>query len=176
MRRILKWGIGLLVVAGVAVGAFALLTGPGGPLAATISAQTPDQVQTVAIRAADSMLGQISASGSIAPVDVEHVVLGVDGTVLEVLVEPGDVVAAGDALLRLDSSDLELSLLMAELDVATAENALAQLQEPASATEIAEARADLLSAQEKLADANEPATALEIQAAQASVAAAWAKY
>ena len=45
MRRFLKWGIGLLVVAGVAVGAFALLTGPGGPLAATISAQTPDQVQ-----------------------------------------------------------------------------------------------------------------------------------
>ena len=176
MRRILKWGIGLLVVAGVAIGAFALLTGPGGPLAATISAQTPDQVQSVAIRAADSMLGQISASGSIAPVDVEHVVLGVDGTVLEVLVEPGDVVAAGDALLRLDSSDLELSVLMAELDVATAENALAQLQEPASATEVAEARADLLSAQEKLADANEPATALEIQAAQASVAAAWAKY
>ena len=176
MGRLLKWGLGVLVVAGVSIGAFALLTGPGGPLAATISAQTPGEVPTVAIRAADSILGQISASGSVAPVDVEHVVLGVDGTVLEVLVEPGDMVAAGDALVRLDTSDLELSVLMAELDVATAENTLAQLQKPAGETEIAEARADLLSAQEKLADAREPATAMEIQAAQASVAAAWAKY
>lgn len=176
MGRLLKWGLGVLVVAGVSIGAFALLTGPGGPLAATISAQTPDLMQTVAIRAADSMLGQISASGSVAPVDVEHVVMGVDGTVLEVVVEPGDVVAAGDALLRLDTSDLELSVLMAELDVATAENTLAQLQKPAGETEIAEARADLLSAQEKLADARAPASAMEIQAAQASVAAAWAKY
>ena len=176
MRRFLKWGVGLLVVAGVSIGAFALLTGPGGPLAATISAQTPDQVQTVAIRPADAMLGQISASGSIAPVTREPVVLSVDGTVLDVFVEPGDVVEAGDALLRLETSDLELAVLLAELDVATAENTLAQLQEPASATEIAEARAELASAEAKLADAREPATAIEIQAAQASVAAAWAKY
>jgi multidrug efflux pump subunit AcrA (membrane-fusion protein) len=135
--------LGVIVIAAASIGAFMLLTGPGGSLAATVLAQTPTETPTVAIRAADSMVGQISASGSIAPVDIEHVVLAVDGTVREVSVKAGDAVAAGAPLLRLDTSDLELSVLLAELDVATAQNSLAQLQEPASVTELAEARADL---------------------------------
>ncbi len=176
MKQFLLWTIRLLGVAALSIGAFGLLTGPGGPLAASISAQTPDQAPAVTIRPADAMLGQISASGSIAPEDVAHVVLSVSGAVQEITVEPGDLVAAGDPLLRLDTADLELSVLLAELDVATAQNSLAQLQEPASASEIAEARAELESAQKKLEDAQKPATTVELQAARASVASAWAKY
>ncbi len=176
MKKFLLWTITLLGVAALSIGAFGLLTGPGGPLAASISAQTPDQVETVTIRPADAMLGQISASGSIAPEDVAHVVLSVSGAVQEITVEPGDLVAAGDPLLRLDTGDLELSVLLAELDVATAQNSLAQLQQPATASEIAEARAELESAQKKLEDAQQPATVVELQAARASVASAWAKH
>jgi HlyD family secretion protein len=176
MKRGFLWIVGGMVIAAVAVGAFVLLTGPGGPLAATISAQTPAQAPTVTIRAADAMLGQISASGSIAPVEVKHVVLEVDGAVQAVLVEAGDVVAPGDPLLRLDTADLEQTILLAELDVATAQNSLDQLREPASAFELAEARADLTSAQQQLADAREPATATELAAARANVASAWATY
>ena len=174
MKRKVLWISGVVMV--LAIGAFVLLTGPSGPLAASISAQTPDQAPTVTIRPASSMLGQISASGSIAPEDVVHVVLEVDGTVQELLVEPGDVVKAGDPLLRLDTTDLELTVLLAELDAATAQNSLAQLQQSATTSELAEARAELASAQAKLADAREPATELEIEAARASVASAWAKY
>jgi multidrug efflux pump subunit AcrA (membrane-fusion protein) len=178
MKRMLLWTLGVLVVAGLSIGAFVLLTGAGGPLAAPLLAQTTDQTQaeTVAIRPAASMLGQISASGSVAPVKTEHIVLAVDGTVLEVLVKAGDAVQAGDALLRLDTADLERSALLAELDVATAQNSLDQLRQPASATEIAEARADLASAEQKLIDAQKPATQAEVTAARASVASAWAKY
>jgi HlyD family secretion protein len=176
MKRGFLWMVGVIVIAAASIGAFMLLTGPGGSLAATVLAQTPTETPTVAIRAADSMVGQISASGSIAPVDIEHVVLAVDGTVREVSVKAGDAVAAGAPLLRLDTSDLELSVLLAELDVATAQNSLAQLQEPASVTELAEARADLESAQQKLEDARKPATATELAAARASVASAWAKH
>lgn len=175
MKRGFLWIAGVMVTAAVSIGAFVLLTGPDGPLAA-VSVQTSTEAPTVTIRAADTMVGQISASGSIAPVDIEHVVLAVDGTVREVRVKAGDAVAAGAPLLRLDTSDLEISVLLAELDVATAQNALAQLQEPASVTELAEARADLESAQQKLEDAREPATATEIAAARAGVASSWAKY
>lgn len=176
MKRFLQWSGGLLAVAALSIGAFVLLTAPGGPLAASIAAQTPDQVQTVAVRPAAAILGQISASGSIAPAEIVHVVLAVDGAVQALLVEPGDVVQAGDALLRLDAADLNLAALLAELDVATAQNSLAQLQQPAKDSEIAEARAELESAQQKLTDAQTPATALEREAARARVASAWAKY
>lgn len=174
-RRVL--GIsGLMVVMVSAVGAFVLLTEPGGPLVASLSAQTTIEMPTVTLRAADALVGQISASGSIAPVDTEHIVLEVDGAVQEVLVNAGDTVTVGAPLLRLDTSDLELAVLQAELDVATAQNSLAQLQEPADATKLVEARANLESAQQALADARKPATATELAAARASVAAAWAKY
>ncbi|MBK8799991.1 MAG: efflux RND transporter periplasmic adaptor subunit [Anaerolineales bacterium] len=176
MKRVFLWGIGVLVVAGLSIGGFVLLTGENGPLAAPISAQTTAQMETVAIRPAASILGQISASGSIVPMKTEHVVLTVDGTVLEVLVDAGDVVQAGDALLRLDTGDLERSALLAELDVATAQNSLDQLRQPASATELAEARADLASTEQKLIDAQKPAAQAETTAARASVASAWAKY
>lgn len=176
MKRVFLWTIGVLVVAGLSIGAFVLLTGAGGPLTASLSAQTPDQAPAVTIRSAEPMLGQISASGSIAPQAIEHVVLSVDGAVLDVLVKPGDEVKAGALLLQLDTADLERSRLLAELDVATAQNSLDQLRKPAGATEIAEARADLLSAEEKLADAQKPAAQAEITAARASVASGWAKY
>lgn len=176
MKRVLWWISGVGMVGMLATGAFVLLMGAGGPLAASIAAQTPLEAPIVTLRAADTLVGQISASGSIAPVEIEHVVLEVDGAVQEVLVEAGDVVTAGAPLLRLDTSDLELAVLQAKLDVATAQNTLAQLQEQASATELAEARADLESAQRKLEDARKPATATEIAAARANVAAAWAKY
>lgn len=82
MKRGFLWIVGGMVIAAVAVGAFVLRpAGLGGPLAATISAQTPAQAPTVTIRVADAMLGQISVSGSIAPVEVKHVVLEVDGAV-----------------------------------------------------------------------------------------------
>lgn len=176
MKRFFLWISGLLLLAATVGGAFVWLTGPGSPLAATISAQSPMQLPLVTLRAADALLGQISASGSIALVDVSHIVLEVDGAVQEVLVKPGDRVTAGEPLLRLDASDLEQAVLLAELDVATAQNALAQLRTPAGELEVAEARADLTSAQRKLADARNPASATELAAARASVAAAWATY
>ncbi|HHY54934.1 MAG TPA: efflux RND transporter periplasmic adaptor subunit [Chloroflexi bacterium] len=176
MKRVLM-RIGGLLAAAVVVGAvFVWLTASGGPLTAAISAQTPTQLPLVTLRAADAMLGQISASGNMAPVDVSHVVLEVDGAVQEVLVKPGDRVTTGKPLLRLDTSDLEQAVLLAELDVATAQNTLAQLRTPASDLAVMEARADLAAAQQKLADARTPATATELAAARASVAAAWAKY
>lgn len=176
MKRIFLWLSSLLGMAVALGGVYILLTGSAGPLTATISAQTPEQLPLVTLRAADSLVGRISASGAIAPVEVKRVVLEVDSVVQETLVAPGDVVAAGASLLRLDTSDLEQAVLLAELDVATAQNALAQLRAPASDLAVTEARANLAAAQQKLADAREQATETEIVAAQASVAAAWAKY
>lgn len=116
MKKFLLWTIGLLGVAALSIGAFGLLSGPGGPLAAPISAQTPDQAPAVTIRRTPCS-GQIDRVGPDCAGRSATVVLSVDGAVQEITAEAGDVVTAGDPLLRLDTADLELSVLLAELDV-----------------------------------------------------------
>lgn len=81
-----------------------------------------------------------------------------------------------NALITLNTVELERAVRKAELNVAAAKNSLAQLQEPASATEIVAAEAELLSAQKKLEDAQKPASSDEVSAAKANVNSAWSKY
>lgn len=57
-----------------------------------------------------SVEATFSASGIVEPLDEEVVSSAVASRVLEVIARPGDVVEAGQPLLRLDVSDLELEL------------------------------------------------------------------
>ena len=184
MNRIIKWTGSALLLIGLSIGGVSLI-GPRLGLAlptpvqaqAVQAATTADvALQTVKIQPAANMIGPLSASGKIGVAQTHYVVLDVSGEVQKVAVEVGDVVAAGDLLLKLDTAALERALQRTEINVATAKNALAQLQQPADALEIAAAAAELASAQEKLIDAQQPATEAEIAAAQASVSAGWAKY
>ena len=179
MKRFLKWG-------GIVIAASALLTagilvynGNLGlsALQSTAQAQSvTDASQTVKIQSAADVIGRVSASGNIGLVETNYVVMDVAGTVSKVEAKVGEVVKAGDALITLNTVELERSVRKAELNVAAAKNSLAQLQEPASANEIVAAEAELLSAQKKLEDAQKPASSDEISAAKASVNSAWSKY
>ena len=183
MNRIVKWTAGALLLIGVGVGGTVLLgpqLGLSGPTPVQAQSATNEAaattLQTVKIQPAANVIGQVSASGKLALAQTHYVVLDVSGEVQTVNVQVGDQVAAGDLLLKLDTTELERAVKRTEINVATAKNSLAQLQKPADALEIAAAEAELASAQEKLVDAQKPATATELAAAKASVSAAWAKY
>lgn len=183
-----SWIIGLIVVALVAVaGYFALTrfgilgqrtsTGAASPSATSAGAnQAAGQAQTVAIQPATLAQGAVSASGQLTLVDERSVPLAVSGVVQEIDVEVGDTVAQGQALIRLDTTELEQAVEQAQLTVETAKIALADLKASVSSADLAQAQAALVEAQQNLDSVKAGPSADEIAAARSSLAAAQASY
>ena len=130
LRRVLTVTTTLLVCGGAAAavfGGFALITAEGAAVVDDAAPRTPVGVMSVELAPGYTVTrrftGQIEAA---ARTD-----LGFEtgGRVTEVLVEEGDVVAAGDVLARLDISALipERAALEAELAALTADAELARL-------------------------------------------------
>lgn len=79
--------------------------------------------------AVEPLLSQtVSVSGEVTPETWAMLSVQTGGTVSEVLVEPGDEVAAGDLLVRLDTTDAALAVQEAEANLASAQAELARLQ------------------------------------------------
>lgn len=104
------------------------------------------------------------------------------GTVLEVLVSEGDVVAAGDVLLRLDPIDAELAVEQAEASLAQAAAQLARLEAGPRETDLAVAEAQVAAARsvvtQTLAQRDRlysGTTEAQVAAAEAELAAARAE-
>ena len=131
--------------------------------------------QTVAIRPATDA-NQVSAAGNIALASQQAVVLQVEGIVTEVVVKPGDYVAAADLLLTLDGADLERAVQRARLSLAVSQNQLVQLQEPADEADIKAAQASLAATKQDLAELQAGPSASELAAAQTALAAAQQSY
>ncbi len=132
-------------------------------------------ITTTVIRPASESAG-VSAAGNIELSSQRPVVLGVDGIVTEVAVEVGDLVAADDLLVALDTTDLERAVKKAELNLDSAQTQLDKLLEPADQAEVASARAGLASAQQNLAEVQAGPSQAELAAAEANLAAAQAHY
>jgi multidrug efflux pump subunit AcrA (membrane-fusion protein) len=86
--------------------------------------------------------GGVTASGVIAPVMWTSLGTQTGGTVVEVLVEPGQEVVANQVLARLDTADLEVALTRAQQGVALQQAILGQLLDGASEQTIARAERD----------------------------------
>ena len=121
----------------------------------------------------------VSVTGEVVPAVWATVSAETGGTVLEVLVEPGDEVAAGDLLVRLDPTDAQLAVQQAETAVETAQAQLALLKAGPRPEQVAVAEAQIEAAQavisQTAAQRNQlwsGATEAEIAAARAQVAAA----
>ena len=121
-------------------------------------------------------LDSIEAEGELVPVEFVELSFQTGGTVAEILVEEGAVVQAGDPLVRLDGTQLELALVQAqtavssaEANVTAAENGVLLAQTAVIAAEnqvtIAQANLELVQA---------GALPAEIAAAEANLAAAQA--
>jgi HlyD family secretion protein len=108
-----------------------------------------------------SLVSAITAIGSVVPrAQVPHA-FGVSGRVVEVLVQVGDRISAGDPLARLDTGELALQLAGAEAARAAAQAQLDRLSAGARPEEIVAARANLDAAQARLEGAEEDLRELE---------------
>jgi HlyD family secretion protein len=108
--------------------------------------------------------GPIRASGYVEATEV-RVAPEVAGRVLEIKVDEGDRVSAGTLLVRLDTSDAELTVRRVEAERAQAQAQLRLLQAGARPEEVRQARAQADSAQADVA-----ATESELRAATDDVA------
>jgi HlyD family secretion protein len=121
----------------------------------------------------------VSVTGEVVPAVWADVSAQGGGTVIEVLVEPGDVVTADDLLVRLDPADAELAVRQAQAALEVAQADLVLLQAGPRAEEIAAAEADIDAAEAALAQAvarrdqlDAGQVAVEIAEAEAAVTVA----
>jgi len=157
--------IGLLV-------AIMLLVGCGG-----------DPPEELAARELGALTSLLAESGLVAEAVVEparwsSLGFGAGGEVIEVAVEEGDSVVAGDLLIRLDPTDVELAVGQAEVALQAAEAQLALLEADPRPEEITFVEAQLEAAEARLMQASAQqdhlmggAGEVEIAAAEAEIAA-----
>ena len=118
---------GLLVGGVLVVGFIGLQAVSGGP--------KPTEYERAEVTEG-TLVVQVSATGTIQPVNQIQVGAEVSGLIEEVLVDFNDVVEAGAVLARLDTDELGAAVVQAEAALASAEASLAEAQATA-----AEARA-----------------------------------
>jgi HlyD family secretion protein len=114
----------------------------------------------------------ISMTGEVVPAVWAEVSAQKGGTVVEVLVEPNDDVAAGDVLVRLDAADAELSVRQAETALVTAQAQLDLLEAAPRPAQVAAAEAGVDTASALLSQATAERNRLAAGALDAEIAAA----
>jgi HlyD family secretion protein len=117
---------------------------------------------------------RVVADAKVAPVQSADLSMSAGGIVIELNVEEGDTVAAGDLLIKLDNAQQQVGVAQAQANLQRAQANLDQLLAGARTQEIAQAEAGLAAAQaayDRLATASSPGG---IAAARAGVAQAQA--
>jgi multidrug efflux pump subunit AcrA (membrane-fusion protein) len=165
MKKWMRLLPGLLLVAGCS-GQSIEATVPGNE--AAVAYQEPEEA--------------VVAEAVIEPAHWSVLGFKTGGEVIEVLVEEGDTVTAGDLLVRLDPTDAQLAVEQAETAVETAQAQLALLRANPRPEEVAAAEAQLKAAQATMEQATAQqdqllagATEAEIAGAKARVASAMAE-
>jgi len=136
-----------------------------------VQTATPEGIRTVPV-VRGPIESRISASGSLAAERTQPLTFSTSGTVAEVLVKEGDVVAQGQVLARLDTKDLELSVKQAQAALQVSESSLARTRKSPSKEEIAAAQAAVEAAKASLKDLQTGPTNAEVASAKAAVEAA----
>jgi len=154
----------------------------GGGYAAYSFCLAPGQEETVetTMQTSTATLGDLSitasGSGTLVPSLEADLAFDASGKVLEVLVEVGDKVQAGDVLAWIDDSTARQDVASAEIQVMNAEQDLALAVAEAELT-LAEAEADLTVAQRELDElVNWDPDADEISVAKANLLSAQVSY
>ena len=124
-----------------------------------------EKVQTTRVRRGDLVI-YASGTGTLIPATEVDLGFSTGGTLVEVAVEVGDRVEAGDVLARVDDTDARSEVTQAEISLRLAELELATLTKEPDAADLAAAQASLADAQANLADLTAPPTAEELAAAR----------
>jgi multidrug resistance efflux pump len=161
MKKVL---IGLVIIA-VLAGIGYLVYSRVLPSVAAATA-TPQPAEEVPVVKASS---EVVADAVVVPVQHARLSLSTGGIVDEVLVEEGDMVDAGQVLLRLDSARQAAALAQAEAQLLRAQKGVAELQAGPRPEEIRSAQAAVEAAQAQLARVEQGARPEEIAAAEAAL-------
>jgi multidrug resistance efflux pump len=117
----------------------------------------------------------VSVTGEIVPARWATVSAQAGGTALEVLAEPGDAVAAGDVLVRLDAADAELAVQRAQVALQAAQRQLDLLESRPRREEVAVAEARVEAAKLAVNQAEARLAQLRAGSLDAEIAAATAQ-
>jgi HlyD family secretion protein len=131
-------------------------------------AQAATPVQTATVTRGNLVMS-VAGAASISSKNVTNQSFRISGKVKTVNVQQGDRVQAGQVLMELDTTDLEVTIAKAKLSLATAEQQFAKAKIGSTAAEIAAAKANLVSAQQKLADVKAGPSKAQIASAEASL-------
>lgn len=184
-QRRKMWLIAGAVVLALALAALLLprlMTPPAAESAGlrpTVAGQAPAPNDTTtaesrALVTVGDLTSEASAGGVLVARRAAALAPATGGTVAETPVEVGDVVSAGDALLRLETAELERAVAQAQQALLAQEAALATLAAAATPVQLAAADAAVHSAQAQLDDLLDGAGEQEIAAAEADARAAQA--
>lgn len=141
----------------------------GCGLAAPAAAEQNAAAPTTVTIATGNVARTITATGAITAETTSNLAFEASGRVVDVWIDQGQLVAAGDQIAALGDSDLADAVLSAEISLRSAQVKLEQAQEPASESEIASARAALAQAQAALSALYDGPTELARQDAQLNV-------
>ena len=111
--------------------------------------------ELVQVRRGD-LVNQITSSGSVVFPNRVELTFGTTGTIGEILVVEGDIVAEGQELARYDGAtvtNLERDVAQAEFDLQRSMDTLEELNEPPSELDLVEAKAAIAKAELALQDA-----------------------
>jgi HlyD family secretion protein len=150
-----------------------------GLLALSLAGCAGQREDTATPEVESEFMPVIPVTGEVVPAEWTTLSVQTGGTVMEVLVEPGDEVSAGDMLVRLDTTDAQLAVQQAEAALETGRAQLALLRAGPLPDEVAAAEARVEAARAALSQAaaqrnqlTAGATEAEIASAEAEVAAA----
>ena len=117
----------------------------------------------------------VSVTGEVVPAEWAELSIEIDGTVAEVAVKPGDVVRAGDLLVRLDTVDAGLAVREAEAQLASAEAQVDILEAQPRSVDVAAAEQKIEEAETGIAQAEAELERLESSAIGSDIAQAEAE-
>ena len=164
----LRWVLAALLLALLAFAAylaFDRLIAPKAPVVA---------LQTFKVRRG-TIQSTVNSTGTVVPLAQARLAFRASGRVAEVGVKPGDAVTKGQALAKLDTTDLALQVSQAKAQLSTAEAKLASVKAGSRAEEVKAAQAQLDAAKAKLDLMLAGGRAEEVAAAKAGVDSAKAK-
>lgn len=165
--------IGILIMAVLGFGSYLVYTQVLAPESQGASGTAPAAVATIDIGAATNA---VTAEGRVVPLNDIQLSFPGGGEIVEIFVAEGDTVAAGDRLIRLDTTDQEIAVelaaanvMQAEANIETAEAGLLAARAGVTAAEVTR---DLAQAQLALLEAGTSAEQIALGEQNVAVAEA----
>ncbi len=153
---------GFVVLAVLVVGAAGLYLSRSSTRSTSMSSSSSYVV------ARGSIESSVSGSGSVATSNSETLSFGASGTVIEVPVQLGDTVTAGQVLARIDDSALQLQVTTAQANLDSAQATLDDLKAGPTAADLSAAKLSVANATLALQNLTNGSSAADVASARSA--------